>query len=291
MRERGVNDLSILKFLSSSNFGVYNKEIAKKIGLHESILLGELANQQDYWNTQNKLVDGYFYATVEKIESETTLSGHQQRQALKTLQTLELADVVKKGVPATRYIKLNEECIHHLLFNFLTTSSEEIKQQDVKEVKSINNNTNNNTNNNKNKLSKDSLANLIPNKKLTKKDKYLIRIEKISLEYDFSETLFSEILKFFEDKIQKGIYEGDNYIRAQFEQLAKLSEKDAIEGVKYATLNGYKGMYYESQKQSKRKFDDGVSGEYDPKERIENLKAEGKELSTAEGWLAGEQGH
>ena len=60
-------------------------QLMKALGLHEAILLGELCSEFVYWNKENKLQNGFFYSTRENIEKETTLSPHQQRQAITNL--------------------------------------------------------------------------------------------------------------------------------------------------------------------------------------------------------------
>ena len=139
----------LMSILSNDSYIILNKNIMKKIGLYESILLGELCSEYVYWHKENKLEDGYFYSTRENIEDETTLSPHQQRKALKTLINLEFVEIIEKDMPKKVYYKINEEGIYKFLiekdfgdtevkkFNYktlknLTSSSEKIKRQDVK---------------------------------------------------------------------------------------------------------------------------------------------------------------
>lgn len=160
----------LMSILSNDSYIILNKNIMKKIGLYESILLGELCSEYVYWHKENKLQDGYFYSTRENIEEETTLSSHQQRKALKTLINLGFVEVIAKDMPKKVYYKINEERIYKFLieedlevtdvknFNYktlknLTSSSEKIERQDVKFFNINNNNINNNKNNNNNILS------------------------------------------------------------------------------------------------------------------------------------------
>ena len=75
----------LMSILSSDGYIILNKYVMKALGLHEAILLGELCSEFIYWYKENKLQDGYFYSTRENIEKETTLSPHQQRQAITNL--------------------------------------------------------------------------------------------------------------------------------------------------------------------------------------------------------------
>lgn len=144
--------MGILQLISARNFITVNKDLIKLLGLEEAILLGELASEHDYWETQDKLEDGYFYSTVENIENHTTLSDHKQRKAIKNLKSKNLIDVKVKGIPAKRYIKINEEQVFELFnLQFLKNSrtrDEKIEEQGFKNSKTNNNILNNNKINN-----------------------------------------------------------------------------------------------------------------------------------------------
>lgn len=131
--------MSLLKQLANSNYISVNKTLIKTVGLEEAILLGELCSEYDYWEEHNQLTeDGYFYATIEKIEENTTLSEYQQRKAVNTLKNLDILETSLKGLPATRYFRINE----NKLFSFLRTSSEKTKEL-VPEKFQLSNNKNN----------------------------------------------------------------------------------------------------------------------------------------------------
>ena len=75
--------MSILKFFSSANYLPVNLCVARELGLETAVLLGELVSEHEFWESQGKLrADGYFYATVEKIEARTTLSKRKQLAAV-----------------------------------------------------------------------------------------------------------------------------------------------------------------------------------------------------------------
>lgn len=106
---------SIAQILGSSSFIIVNKTIIKKVGLEAAILLGELISEFEYWNTRNELEDGYFFSTIENIELKTTLSKHKQNNAIAKLKQFGLIDTQLKGLPAKRYIKINELKIMEIL--------------------------------------------------------------------------------------------------------------------------------------------------------------------------------
>ena len=100
--------MSILKFFSSANYLPVNLCVARELGLETAVMLGELVSEHEFWESQGKLrADGYFYATVEKIEARTTLSKHKQLCAIEKLKVLGLIDVALKGMPSKRHFKIN----------------------------------------------------------------------------------------------------------------------------------------------------------------------------------------
>ena len=119
--------MNILQLIASDSFITVSKEIIKKVGLEEAIILGELASEYDYWQKNKGLTpEGYFFSTIENIEDKTTLSEHKQRKALKTLKDKGLLDISIKGIPAKRYIKLNEQNISKI-FNIETVEKSKRK--------------------------------------------------------------------------------------------------------------------------------------------------------------------
>ncbi len=160
----------LMSILSNDGYIILNKYVMKALGLHEAILLGELCSEFIYWHKENKLQDGFFFSTRENIEKETTLSPHQQRQAIKTLVNKGLVEIVEKDMPKKTYYRIDEEKVYKFLletdfelpdvkkFNDktsknLTTSDEKIEEQEVKKFNTNNNIINNNKNNNNNILS------------------------------------------------------------------------------------------------------------------------------------------
>ena len=156
----------LMSILSNDGYIILNKYVMKSLGLHEAILLGELCSEFIYWNKENKLQDGFFFSTRENIEKETTLSPHQQRQAIKTLVNKSLVEIVERDMPKKTYYRIDEEKIYKFLLETdldfpdvkklkdktsknLTTSDENIEEQEVENFNTNNNIINNNKNNNK----------------------------------------------------------------------------------------------------------------------------------------------
>ena len=140
--------MRILQLISTSNFITVNKDLIKELGLEEAILLGELASEYDYWDNKNEIEDGYFYSTIENIEEKTTLTAYKQRKCLENLKNKGIIDIQIRGIPAKRYIKINEEKVieifNNKLLKNLTTGCKKTSQLEVKKLNGNNNIINNN---------------------------------------------------------------------------------------------------------------------------------------------------
>lgn len=92
-----------------SNYIAVNRTLIQKYGLVEAVLLGEIASEARYWLQRGELEDGWFYSTVENIESATGLNDYRQRGALKRLQEIGLVEIDYRGLPRKRYLRLDAE--------------------------------------------------------------------------------------------------------------------------------------------------------------------------------------
>lgn len=147
--------MELVSLLASNNYIIYNKLLAKLIGRDEAIMLGELISEYNYWKAKDEIDEfGYFYSTVENIEENILFTAYEQRKILNKLSEIGLVETVIKGMPAKRYIKINQEQVIKVFdieeLKNLTASDKEIKEQDIKEFDTNNNNIINNKNNNKN---------------------------------------------------------------------------------------------------------------------------------------------
>lgn len=168
----------LMNLLSNSGYIIVNKEIIKKLGLHEAIILGEMCSEYTYWQKTKKLDNGFFFSTRENIEQNTGLSAYQQREPFKKLVEIGVILEKYKGMPQKKWYSLNMDKLYNILngqvdlnssnkeikeqelkkfdgkeLGNLNPSNKESKEQDIKELNTNNNNRNNNNNNNRNKFS------------------------------------------------------------------------------------------------------------------------------------------
>jgi hypothetical protein len=125
--------------LSSTAFLVLNKELARRIGLKEAVLLADLISKEEYF-IANGMTDGWFFNTAKNIEADTCLTSHQQRKAIKRLKDLGIIETKLVGIPAKQHFKI----IENKLLSYFNTSCKESEQLAVKKTQTINKNNNKN---------------------------------------------------------------------------------------------------------------------------------------------------
>ena len=144
--------MGLVSMIASNNYIVVNKQLARAFGLEEAVILGELASEMEYWQQRGELKDGYFYSTIENVKESTTLSDKRQRAALGTLKDAGIVDVKLAGLPAKRYVRINEKQLALILLNNDSkngaTSSAEMEELETPKQQTNNNKVNNNKNNN-----------------------------------------------------------------------------------------------------------------------------------------------
>ncbi len=122
--------MSILKLLNNKGFISYNKAIAKLIGIHEAILLGELCSIADLFGGEE------FFFTQDKLSNDTCLSEYQINKALKKLQEFGIVSIRKKGIPCKNYYTVNEKQILKML-ECQGTSSQETKELETEKLEDL----------------------------------------------------------------------------------------------------------------------------------------------------------
>lgn len=106
----------MIELLSSTAYLIVNKDLSRIVGLQSAALLADLISKQVYFD--NKLGDSdYFFNTELNIEKDTTLSPYQQRACISKLKAIGLISVIRKGIPAKRYFKVNAGQVMQLLNN------------------------------------------------------------------------------------------------------------------------------------------------------------------------------
>lgn len=136
--------LNILHLLSQDSFIVYNKHIAKLIGIEESIMLGYLIYKHNYFYERGELdADGYFFNIAEDRERETSLTRRKQDGAIKALETSGFILTKLQGNPAKKHFKI---CTNKIVQIVQTRLDETYKQDCTKRTTTKKTILKNNTN-------------------------------------------------------------------------------------------------------------------------------------------------
>ena len=166
--------MSIIKLLAQDSFITYNKQIAKVVGVNEAIVFGNLCS------ISNRFEDEEFFYHQEKIIEDTSLSERAVRIAIKNLEDAGLIKVVKRGMPARYWYRINVESIAEI-FNIVSTSGvKSVTTCGVKSDTTINNKINNN------KIIDNTKVLSIKKEKIIKKEKKYLEKDK---EYTLDEAI------------------------------------------------------------------------------------------------------
>ena len=236
--------MSIVSLIASNNYIVVNKDVLQKLGVYPAIMLGELAGEYNYFSKTGELVDGMFYSTIENIQSNTTLSRHQQTEAISKLKELGILEVAVKGIPAKRYFRLNENKLIEMFANEkdvtnknvknLHTGMSETDKQDVKKLTRNNNNNNNKEN-----------SNNINKKKERKKERKQANYDSIIDESIQDKKVKQELYEFI--KMRKLIKKPltDRALKLLISKLNKLSSIPAeqVQILDNSIMNNWQGIF------------------------------------------------
>lgn len=100
----------IFKLLNPDNTVTINRPLAHALGANEAIIYAALIAKQAYYKQRELLDDdGYFYSTIADLQESTGLSRYQQEGAIKNLIDVNLIECCKKGIPARRFFRVNND--------------------------------------------------------------------------------------------------------------------------------------------------------------------------------------
>lgn len=292
--------MNIYEMLSRDNYITVNKLIMRVLGISEAVLLSELCYRRQYLERQGALTeDGFFYATVDDIEEETTLSDYNQRKILDKLQQAGIVTVERRGLPAKRYICVHEQALIYLM-DFCTDDSKQVPE-DFKDcilkISVLNNN--NKSNNNKSRTivrdrapatrptgeSAEPAVDTSPEKgkgvseepkpkgKLVqssqktrrsvvqKTNKFITDCEREMFSHKYSDNVVRELKKFFIMLGEQNALLPVTSIREQLLALDKLPDPKQVEAVKGTIQRGWKSLVYQCDELSGKTGKPSVEGD------------------------------
>lgn len=111
---------------------VVNKAFVQKLGLIETTLLSLLLDRYTFFSQQNQTDSGWFYCTNEYLQTTLNLGRKFVDNALKVLETAQLIETKRKGLPAKKYFHLSFDNIKDLMAedNQVCTKYEKVNNKD-----------------------------------------------------------------------------------------------------------------------------------------------------------------
>ena len=215
--------MGILQILATDNFITVNRTVAGIVGLEAAVIFGELASESNYWQQHKLYKDGWFFSTVENLQKRTFLSAHQQREAIKRLEDQGWIETEKRGMPARRFIRMNEEAIIKSLNNqslkILTTSDSNFEQQDVQ-----------NFNDTKKNISKKN----IEKEKREKREETPSSIVYLELDPEHTnEENMQKLIQYTAGAYNIRVKDPENTIRAWMDALKQYSPEDILNSIRF----------------------------------------------------------
>ena len=253
----------ISELLATDGYIQVNKKLIKTLGLHEAIIIGELCSEYNYWKIKGDLVEDSFYSTRENIEENTGLSEHYQRKAVESLINAELISVVKRGIPAKNYYRINFD----KLLTTLTSSCQSHRQLDVNPI-DINKHKETNINNKDIITINSNNTEFLGKIKNTKKKSLYEKCYDHILEFTNNVGLIDALTEYLKIRLQmkdKPLYEGT--WKGMLKKLDKMDNQ--IDVVNTSIERGWASFFEQkSYSKGKEKFgeDDNiksVKGEFD----------------------------
>jgi len=104
----------IKNILQQSKWRVFNIDIARRLGLNETLVLMELADAESYFRGE------WFFLTYDQISENTTLTEYLIRKVVKNLKKQKIIVTKMQGIPPKQYFKIDENSLDKLLRNIPT---------------------------------------------------------------------------------------------------------------------------------------------------------------------------
>lgn len=101
------------KLIGNKAHWTLNKELVRKIGLSETLVLQHLIDLNE------NIFEGEFFQQIDRISEELSMGEWKVKECIKTLKERNLITTEKKGMPAKNYYKINVKEVINLITNEL----------------------------------------------------------------------------------------------------------------------------------------------------------------------------
>lgn len=101
--------MNIVELLNPKNTVSANRPLAHALGVNAALIYSALVSKYIYYKERGMLDgEGYFYSTANDLQESTALSQFQQKSAVEALVKTGLIECTRRGLPARRCFKINE---------------------------------------------------------------------------------------------------------------------------------------------------------------------------------------
>lgn len=100
---------NLKKILGNQSHWTLNKELVRKIGITETLVLQHLIDLQE------NIFEDEFYQQIDRISEELTIGEWKVKECLKTLKEHSLIEIVKKGMPAKNYYRVYGKAVLEMI--------------------------------------------------------------------------------------------------------------------------------------------------------------------------------
>ena len=222
--------------MSQSNYFIFNKSLAKNIGIEETYMLLTLIDANNIFKQK------WFFQTAEMLEELTGLKKDKQKRIINYLVNLNIIEQKNIGIPCKRHFKINYEELEKLLMDF--SKLEEVKTKNKFEEKP--------------QTSKRNFSNLIIKENninesninesnIEKNKKEKVEIESVYKSKEFKQT-FSDFLEMRKTIKKPATKKAIEMIRIKLEKLN--NEEKAIEMLERSIINNWQDVYEIQERRS-----------------------------------------
>lgn len=106
VKTQGCHPRHFERILSSGNWFLFPRDFLRIMSVEQAVLLAHLINFSNLLKA-SLLKDGWFYCTAKKLHHDLGMSPKTQSRVLRLLANSAFIELVKKGLPAKRHIRIN----------------------------------------------------------------------------------------------------------------------------------------------------------------------------------------
>jgi len=128
MDVKNIKEKGLINLIGGAWWGL-NKAMVKALGLETALWLTDLFSKFEYFSAKGDVdKDGFFFNTQEDIRKDTGLGFDKQTSITKSLVGIGVLQVVKKGLPARNYYKIDIEKLSEIIGKWLSENQDPVHE-------------------------------------------------------------------------------------------------------------------------------------------------------------------